>query len=161
MASRSSLQDLARFRTQLMNLSRRLRREGQKDDRSYARLLLLGAIERAGGTATPTQLAGAESMRSSNMAAALRDLESDGLIVRAPDTEDRRKVWVRLTKSGQKAVLDYRDSLVRWLAEAAEHCLTDDERVRLVDAGELLERIALYSAQPRPLEPRSRSTHSA
>src|SRR5215468_3832060 len=96
--------EITSFRTNFMNLYRRLRREARSDERSWARLQLLGAIGRAGHSATPTMLAGSESMRSSNLAAMLRDLESEGLIVRAPDADDRRKVRVRLTPLGKKVL---------------------------------------------------------
>src|ERR1700676_2877770 len=100
MKNKNLRRDITRFRNQFMKLSRRLRREAQSDDRSWARLSMLGAIERAGDAATPSWLAESESMRSSNLAAVLRELEADNLIVRTPDSEDRRKVRVRLTKAG-------------------------------------------------------------
>jgi DNA-binding MarR family transcriptional regulator len=128
-----------------MNLSRRLRREAESDDRSWARLQLLGAIERAGDVATPTLLAESESMRSSNLAAALRDLETDGLIVRTPDTEDRRKVRVRLTAIGREVLHENIIRRERWLAEAIEHSLTKEQRAQLLKAGELFDRVAAYS----------------
>ncbi|XIF03119.1 MarR family transcriptional regulator [Serratia marcescens] len=62
--------------------------------------MLLGAIDRHGGEATPSLLAESERMRSSNLAAALRELEADGLLVRTPDAEDKRRVRVRLTPAG-------------------------------------------------------------
>jgi len=145
MPNQAYLNDITRLRTQLMSLARRLRREAQSDDQSWARLLLLGAIDRHGGEATPSRLAEAESMRSSNLAAALRDLEADGLIIRTPDAEDRRKVRVQLSDAGRALLHDNRARRERWLAEAVSACLTEEERARLIDAGALLERIAAYS----------------
>jgi DNA-binding MarR family transcriptional regulator len=136
---------ITQLRMQLMSLARRLRREAQSDDQSWARLLLLGAIDRHGGAATPSRLAEAESMRSSNLAAALRDLEADGLILRTPDAEDRRKVRVQLSEAGRELLHANRARRERWLAEAVDACLTEEERARLIDAGALLERIAAYS----------------
>jgi DNA-binding MarR family transcriptional regulator len=139
--------DITRFRNQLMKLARRLRREAQSDDHSWARLLMLGAIDRAGEDATPSHLAETENMRSSNLAAILRDLEADGLIVRIPDTKDRRKVYVRLTPTGQDVLYDNRAQRERWLADAVKHALTEAEREQLEDIGELLDRIASYSPE--------------
>jgi DNA-binding MarR family transcriptional regulator len=127
-----------------MNL-RRLRREAQRDDRSWTRLQLLGAIGRAGNEATPTTLAQSESLRSSNLAAALWDLEADGLIVRTPDAEDGRKVRVRLTQTGRGLLQENVARRERWLKEALEKSLTDEERALLFKAGELLDRLAAYS----------------
>lgn len=150
MKSRSSRRDVTSFRTQFMNLSRRLRREAQSDDRSWARLQLLGAIERAGDAATPTVLGESESMRSSNLAAALRELEAEELIVRTPDAEDRRKVRVRLTPTGHEVLHENIARRERWLAEAIEHSLTKEERTLLFKAGELLDRVAAYSGSGSP-----------
>ena len=138
------------FRTQFMNLSRRLRREAQSDDRSWTRLQLLGAIERAGDTATPTMLGELESIRSSNLAAALRELDADGLIARTPDAEDRRKVRLRLTGTGRKVLHENIARREQWLADAIEQALTKQERALLFKAGELLDRVASYRQQPAP-----------
>ena len=127
-----------------MNLSRRLRREAESDERSWSRLQLLGAIERAGDEATPTMLGVSESMRSSNLAAALRELETDGLILRKPDAEDRRKVRVRLTSTGHKVLHENIARREQWLAEAIEQSLTKEERALLFKAGKLLDRVAAY-----------------
>ena len=133
-----------------MNLSRRLRREARADDRSWSRLQLLGAIGRAGNAATPGMLGEAESMRSSNLAAALRGLEADGLIRRRPDAKDRRKVRVRLTPAGRKLLEENIARRERWLAEAIERALTKEERALLFEAGELLDRIASYKSAAEP-----------
>jgi DNA-binding MarR family transcriptional regulator len=143
MKSKVPRRDIATFRNQFMNLARRLRREAHADDRSWVRLQLLGAIERARDAATPTMLGESESMRSSNLAAALRELEADGLIARTPDAEDRRKVRVRLTRMGQEELHENTARRERWLAEAIDRCLTKEERALLLEAGELLNRIAL------------------
>ncbi|WP_244443276.1 MarR family transcriptional regulator [Bradyrhizobium sp. Ai1a-2] len=127
-----------------MNLSRRLRREAHADDRSWVRLQLLGAIERAGNAATPTMLGESENMRSSNLAAALRELNAEGLIIRMPDAEDGRKVRVRLSRAGREALHKNVARREQWLAAAIERCLTREERALLFKAGELLDRIASF-----------------
>jgi DNA-binding MarR family transcriptional regulator len=136
--------DITTFRNQFMSLSRRLRREAHADDRSWVRLQLLGAIERAGNAATPTMLGESESMRSSNLAAALRELEAEGLIARRPDSEDRRKVRVRLTRMGQEVLHENITRREQWLAAAIDQCLTREERAVLFQAGELLGRVASF-----------------
>ena len=115
------------LRTQLMSLVRRLRRESRSDEKSWAQLMLLGAIDRHGGEATPSLLAESERMRSSNLAAALRELEADGLLVRAgrrrqtpgagaPDA--RRLGLLQQSRSRREA----------WLLAAMESCLTGGSR---------------------------------
>ena len=137
--------DATRFRIHFMSLSRRLRREARSDDGSWARILLLGAIDRAQAGVTPTELAQSESMRSSNMAAMLRDLAAEGLIHRTPDARDRRKVRVGLTASGRDLLYGNRARRDRWLAEAIERTLTKEEQAQLPAIGNLLDRLAAYS----------------
>jgi DNA-binding MarR family transcriptional regulator len=144
MANRPNRHDIAQLRTQLMGMSRRLRREAQTDDQSWALLLVLGAIDRHGGSATPSVLATDEGMQSSNLAAALRHLEAKKLIIRTQDAEDRRKVRVRLSPAGRKLLYDNRARRERWLTETMNACLTAAECADLVKAGPLLERIMAY-----------------
>jgi DNA-binding MarR family transcriptional regulator len=142
MKSRAPRREVTTFRNQFMNLSRRLRREAHADDRSWVQLQLLGAIERAGDAATPTTLGESENMRSSNLAAALRELDAEGLIIRIPDAEDRRKVRVRLSRAGREVLHANITRREQWLADAIERCLTREDRALLFEAGELLDRIA-------------------
>ena len=144
MGVQRSAHDITRLRSQLMAVSRRLRREATVDDRSWARLLVLGAIDRHGGSATPSVLAADEGMRSSNLAAALRSLEARKLIVRTPDSKDRRKVRLRLSAAGQRFLDDSRTRGERWLTEAMNAYLTASERAQLIKAGALLDRITAY-----------------
>jgi DNA-binding MarR family transcriptional regulator len=71
-------------------------------------------------TANPSVLATDESMRSSNLAAALRSLEARKLIVRTPDTKDRRKVRLRPSAAKPRFLDDSRARGERWLTEAME-----------------------------------------
>jgi DNA-binding MarR family transcriptional regulator len=150
MRFQSPANDITRLRSQLMGVSRRLRREATADDRSWARLLVLGAIDRHGESATPSVLAADERMRSSNLAAALRSLEARKLIVRTPDTKDRRKVRLRLSAAGRRFLDDSRARGERWLAEAMDAHLTASERAHLIKAGALLDRIMAYSKAVTP-----------
>jgi DNA-binding MarR family transcriptional regulator len=145
-----SARDITQLRRQLMGVSRRLRREATEDDRSWARLQVLGAIDRHGETATPSVLATDERMRSSNLAAALRSLEARKLIVRTPDAEDRRKVRLRLSVAGRRFLDDSRARGERWLTDATDACLTASERADLMKAGALLDRIMGYSKSGKP-----------
>lgn len=145
MSKRIRPAEVTHLRIQLMSMARRLRREAHSDEQSWARLLLLGAIDRHGGTATPSALAADLGMQSSNLAAALRNLASEGLISRTPDSEDRRKVRVALSETGRALLRDNRARRESWLAGAMEACLTDEESALLVAAGELVERVAAHT----------------
>lgn len=63
-------------------------------------MLIVSAIDRLGGNATPSAMGRAEAMRSSQMAAVLRDLDASGLIERLPDAADRRITRLRLSPLG-------------------------------------------------------------
>jgi DNA-binding MarR family transcriptional regulator len=143
--SKITHENISRLREQLMEVTRRLRQESKDNERSWARLLLLGAADRYGGVATPSELAADLRWRSSNLATALRELEADDLIVRTPDLADRRKVRVAITAQGYQMLKASRAQRELWLAEAIEHVLTAKERVLLLEAGELLGRICHYS----------------
>ena len=125
-----------------MELARRLRREAGSDEETWSRLLLLGAIDRYGERATPTTLAAAEGLRSSNLAKALRELEARELITRQPAAEDRRRVKVALTERGRAALDEVRGRRDRWLAAAMDTTLTAEERGTLAAAGALMSRLA-------------------
>jgi DNA-binding MarR family transcriptional regulator len=132
------------LRLQLMALLRRLRRESDSDDMPLSRLMLLGALLRLGGTASPTELGTVEGLRSSNVAALLRGLEKDGLVVRSADAGDRRRLHVVITPAGTQAVLENRSRREAWLSQAMAACLNAEERALLIAAGALLERLAEY-----------------
>lgn len=141
-------EEITLLRMQLMSLVRRMRRESRSDEKSWGQLQLLGSIDRHGGDVTPSQLAESENMHSSNLAAALRDLETYGLLTRTPDANDRRKVRVALTPAGLRLLHESRVRRETWLFNAITSCLSDEERALLIAAGHLMARIANVS----PLE---------
>ncbi|OHX12425.1 MarR family winged helix-turn-helix transcriptional regulator [Chromobacterium sphagni] len=133
--------EATRLRMQLMAMVRRLRRQASQDVLPFGLLTVLGAIDRAGDDITPTELARQESMRSSNLASALRELEAGGLILRQSDPEDGRRVRVRLSTVGAAALRRNRQLRDGWL-QAQLAGLAEDDRTLLLRAGELLERLA-------------------
>ncbi|OBU87284.1 MarR family transcriptional regulator [Chromobacterium subtsugae] len=130
-----------RLRMQLMTMTRRLRQQASQDVLPFGLLAVLGAIDRAGGEATPTELARGESLRSSNLAGLLRELEGGGLIRRLPDPEDGRRVRVQLSAAGAAALQRNRQLRDGWL-QARLDGLGDADRALLLRAGALLERLA-------------------
>ncbi|KVD89596.1 MarR family transcriptional regulator [Burkholderia sp. ABCPW 14] len=159
MITAQHLQLASRLRGQVTALTRRLRREAQADPVQFSQLVVLGAIDRLGGDVTPSELASAERMRSSNLAALLRELEGGGLIQRHADPDDGRKSRVSLTATGKRMLYGNRAKREEWLVRAMHACLTADERALLAAAGPLLERLARYedaagAASPVP-SPRS------
>lgn len=134
--------DPALLRNQIMGLVRRLRSDTQSGSIPLAQLSLLGTIDRLAQQATPSALAGAERMRSSNLASLLRSMEESGLIRRVVDTKDRRKIRVSLTRHGRLVLQQDRLRRDQWLASTIQTCLTRQEQQLLAEAGALLDRIA-------------------
>lgn len=130
------------FRVRLTKLSRRLRQEGQNAPESWAKMLVISAIDRLGDGVTPSQISQAENMRSSNLAALLRELEGAGWVERVADRDDRRKVRVFLTPAGKALLLQSRQQRDAWLNQTLTQSLSAEERALLFQAGELMERLA-------------------
>jgi DNA-binding MarR family transcriptional regulator len=135
-------EDVRRFRQQMKLLQRRLRREVPPvPGLSRSALQVLMAIARADG-ATPGELGDELGMTSSNVAAALRELEAAALVSRARDPEDRRRVNVSTTAKGGGLVADRRQERDTWLGRAIVTQLSAEEFEVLRQAGELMERLA-------------------
>lgn len=144
--------DVAPAVTDLRNgvaaLARLLKASARDECETWATLMLLGAIERAGGTATPGELALQLDLRSSNLAQMLGELEQRGLLERRADLADRRKVRVLLTAAGRRMVKQTRARRDAWLQAAINGGLDPAERSQLLAAAPLLLKLAA-SAQPR------------
>ena len=130
------------LRLAIGRVARRLRRTYVDAGRgvSFLELAVLQRLERT-GPAAPGRLAGDEGVTSAAVAATLTSLESQGLVRRERDPEDRRRVVVTITASGGKT-LQARESSSIDRVEAVLSTLTVAERSRLAAAVPLLERIA-------------------
>lgn len=87
-------------------------------------------------------------MTSSNVAAALRELDSGGFIDRRRDEIDTRRVNIHLTDAGQHLVAESRAERDSWLRAAILSLLNDEEQATLLAAGGLLERLAGFETDP-------------
>ncbi len=133
------------LQARLMALRRRQRREQVPvGGLSQSAVRVLSATFRAGGETQPAQLADETQMTSSNVAAALRELESEGLVVRQRDEQDARRVNVRVTPGGSSMISESRDIRQAWLAKAIDAVLDEREQRVLAEAGELIGRLAEY-----------------
>jgi DNA-binding MarR family transcriptional regulator len=101
---------------------------------------VLGRLDRE-GVRSASDLAVAERVRPQSMAQTLADLEADGLIVRRPDPDDRRRTLVELSEAGRDALERDRRHREGWLARAIAEELSEEEREVLGEAVGLLERL--------------------
>jgi DNA-binding MarR family transcriptional regulator len=133
------------FRGQMKMLARRLRSERPPAPGLTRTLVqVLATIRRLTNAPTPSQVAETLQMTSSNVAAALRELEAIGLIRRERDPVDARRVLLFPTERGAAVVADLRNERSTWLGKAIEAVLTADEQQALIEAGRLLQRVAEY-----------------
>ena len=102
---------------------------------------MLGRLDR-GGPQSVSDLAKAERMRPQSMAQTVSELESDGLVERRADPDDRRRALVQLTTHGQTVLELDRRAREGWLARAIEQDLSPAEQGVLAEAVELLRRLA-------------------
>ncbi|MBA1229647.1 MarR family transcriptional regulator [Pseudomonas viridiflava] len=136
--------NISLLREQVTRLGKRLRQEAQNHPESWSQMLVLSAIDRMGGTATPSKIAETENMQSSNLASLLRELDARELITRTPDTQDKRRTWIALSEKGNAILQASRDQRDQWLSDAVQACLTDDERRQLEAAGAIMEKLSAY-----------------
>ncbi|MEV7080899.1 MarR family transcriptional regulator [Streptomyces sp. NPDC093516] len=96
----------------------------------------------SGPPATTSDLAAAEYMKPQSMAQTLAVLERHGLVSRAPDPTDGRRVLYSATRRGQDEVEHWLRARETWLTHAIEGTLTDEERAALPRLVTILERLA-------------------
>jgi DNA-binding MarR family transcriptional regulator len=120
-------------------VTRRLRQAHAVGDVSLSGVSVLSRLA-ADGPNSPGSLAELERVRPQAMATTLAWLKEHGLVGRAPDTADGRRVIVAITKEG-RAMLDERrsDSVHRLTALLDD--FSAEERQTLASALPLLDRL--------------------
>ncbi|WP_124080692.1 MarR family winged helix-turn-helix transcriptional regulator [Pigmentiphaga humi] len=131
------------IRNSIVAVARRLKQSAKLQGESWTNLMVLGAIERDDGQATPTQIAFDLDLRSSNLAQILGELDERGLIEKKSDPADKRKTRLSLTETGRVLLFKTRSQRDDWLFEAMNECLSEQERDLLIAAGEIMHRLSL------------------
>jgi DNA-binding MarR family transcriptional regulator len=121
-------------------LVRRLRQSHVPGDLTLSEASVLSRLDRD-GAAAPGELATGERVKPQAMGTTLQALEQRGLVSRAPDPGDGRRVVMTLTADGRRLLTDRRTLKTHALAEAIAR-LSDDERQALAEAARLLDRLA-------------------
>jgi DNA-binding MarR family transcriptional regulator len=124
MATKAQAAPLASdLRVVLGQLIRRLRSEHRF---SLSQGSVLGRLDREGAQSV-SDLAVAERVRPQSMAQTVSDLESDGLVARAPDPDDGRRALVSLTEAGLTELREDRLRREGWLVRAIEELPAEDQ----------------------------------
>jgi DNA-binding MarR family transcriptional regulator len=129
------------LRPALLRASRQLRREAQRAGASALDALLLGLIKKKPGIGV-SELADQEQMAKPTMSIHIKRLEEAGWLIRdEASAEDRRRVGIRLTALGAKALEAIRRRRNDWLAGRLA-ALSPQDREALLAAAEPLLRLA-------------------
>lgn len=109
---------------------------------SVGKVGILSDLDRF-GTLAATELAARERISHQAVAAAVRELEDLGLVVRSADPADRRRTLITLTDAGRDRLTAEHSVGVDWLAEVLAAEFDTAERATLTDAIPLLVRLGL------------------
>lgn len=136
-----SSEELAdRIHSAAIRLLRSLRRQDDKWGLSAPRLSALSVVV-FGGPVTLGDLARAEQVRPPTMTRLIQALEAEGLVIRTPDADDKRVMWIKATSRGRRLLLRGRKARVRALA-ASLRTLDKGSVDTLEKAAALLETVA-------------------
>jgi DNA-binding MarR family transcriptional regulator len=122
-----------------IHLLRGLRKVDEETGLSAARLSALSVVV-FGGPVTLGQLASAEQVSPPTMTRLVGAMESDGLVRRNTDLQDRRVTWITATARGKRILQEGRARRIAMLAGALKNVSVEELRL-LDDAGALLTRI--------------------
>lgn len=122
-------------------LLRRLRQTPSPGELTLPETAALTRLDRS-GPATPGTLAKGDRISPQAMGATLAGLEKLGLVRRASDPEDGRRVLMSLTDAGVEVVRNRRNARTQRLATALAADFTREELDLLQKAAPLIERLA-------------------
>jgi DNA-binding MarR family transcriptional regulator len=123
----------------LLRVGRELRREARAVGVSPEQVALLVAIKHAPGIGI-RELAARERVSPPAMCKHVDRLERDGLVDRSQSEADRRRVGLRLTDEGQRALRRVRSRRTAWLSSRLRD-LDGDELAAIEAAIEPLSRL--------------------
>lgn len=126
------------LRSIIGNLVRKVRGEARTP--SSAQSETLGFIDR-NGPASISEMAAYRHVKHQSMRLVIDQLESQGMVERAPDPADGRKQLIALTGQGRAAVEQQRHQRSQWLAEQLQQKTTRAELQTLREAMAILERL--------------------
>ena len=135
--------DAVRLAMAVSRLRSRIRIEGgiRSTGIPISQLAVLARIIAEGPT-TAAALAAGEHVTQQAIAQSLATLKERGLVEKQADPSDGRKSLVTATVAGRELMDGIHASREEWLTQAIDAAVRPEERARLREAIELLERIA-------------------
>jgi DNA-binding MarR family transcriptional regulator len=135
------------LRPVLLRIGRELRRETRAIGVSPEQVSLLVAIKYAPGIGVG-ELAAQEHVSAPAMSNHVDRLERDGLAIRTPSPEDKRRVGLTLTAEGQRLLRRVRSRRTAWLVSRLGK-LDPDELAAIEAAAEPLSRLLAREERAR------------
>jgi len=134
------------LRPVLLRVGRELRREARAEGISPEQVGLLVAIKYAPGIGV-RDLAARERISPPAMTKHVDRLERDGLVMRTPSADDKRRIGLTLTDEGQRTLRRVRSRRTAWLASRLRG-LSADELAAVEAAVEPLSRLLAQEEIP-------------
>jgi DNA-binding MarR family transcriptional regulator len=89
----------------------------------------------------PTELAASARITTQSMSQILSKLEKEGIVLRTPSEEDKRKVYISLTDAGKKLVEQAKYDRDEWLTNTIRNRLTEEEKELLTQVLPILHKL--------------------
>jgi len=126
----------------VLRLAREMRQAAQDGELTGSALILLGSLHR-GGAMSAVELARREGLQPQSLSRLLARLDKLGLIARSVDPEDARRHVIAITQTGTNMLMRQMVKRRDWLADRMAERLSAGERTTLVEAAELMLRLAV------------------
>ncbi|MDQ0639614.1 DNA-binding MarR family transcriptional regulator [Pedobacter sp. W3I1] len=122
----------AKLRSTVTRLTRQLRKQNVSSDFSNAELLTMSLLEQHGKMLS-TELADLERVSKQAISQIINRLFDAKCVERFPSEEDKRKVFIGLTKLGEKHIIASRKIKEEWLVQTMEKIFSSEE-INLIQA---------------------------
>jgi len=122
----------AKLRSTVTRLTRQLRKQNVSSEFSNAELLTMSLLEQHGKMLS-TELAEMERVSKQAISQIINRLFDAKCVERYPSKEDKRKVFIGLTKLGEKHIIASRRVKEEWLVQTMEKIFSSEE-ITLIQA---------------------------
>ncbi len=129
------------LRESVMALTRQLRKHRPDTGLTLSQLQVLAEASRSGVT-TPAELAARMQVRVQSLTDSINELETQQLVSRRPDPDDRRRQLIELTADGRQLLDDDRAQRDEWLQSTMRERLSELEFDLLMIVAPVLRKLA-------------------
>ncbi|EUB97044.1 transcriptional regulator, MarR family [Rhizobium sp. CF080] len=130
-------------------LGRRLRAARAEGSVSLSTIAMLATLHRL-GPMPAWRLAQEERLQPQSVTRIVAAMERDGFISRSRSEQDRREIELALTPHGRKVLSEDIRSRRAWLEKAIEASLGDEERETLMEASQIMLKLAYVHVEGEP-----------